>query len=72
MPAKHHRLVYTFAPQSFQLGLVVSGMGLAGLLLFGLFCTLRPVDPVLAAASLLDSPSDETRNALDRSTGGDS
>jgi hypothetical protein len=72
VPAKHHQLVYTFAPQSFQLGLVVSGMGLAGLLLFGLFCTLRPVDPVLAAAALLDSPSVLTSNALDRSTGGDS
>ena len=49
VPAKHHRLVYTYAPQSFQIGLVVSVMGLAGLLLFGLFCKLRPVDHVLAA-----------------------
>ena len=61
VPAKHHRLVYTFTPRSFQVGLVVSCAGLASLLLFGLFCTLRPVDPMLAAASLLDSPTDLNR-----------
>jgi hypothetical protein len=68
VPAKHHTLVYTFRPQSFQVGQVVSVAGLAGLLLFGLFCAVRPVDPVLAAASLVDSQFDLTGNALDQST----
>lgn len=66
MPAKHHTLVYTFDPLSFRAGLVVSIMGLAGLLLFGIFCTLRPVDPLLAAAAERDPPTGESGNVLER------
>ncbi len=66
VPAKHHTLVYTFDPLSFRAGLVVSIMGLAGLLLFGIFCTLRPVDPLLAAAAERDPPTGESGNVLER------
>ena len=45
-----HRLVYSFAPRSFQIGLVGSILGLGAWLLLGLFCIFRPVDPLLAAA----------------------
>jgi hypothetical protein len=55
VPAQRHRLVYTYAPRSFQVGLVVSGMGLATLLLVGLFCLKQPIDPILSAHALRDS-----------------
>jgi hypothetical protein len=67
-PAGHHRLVYTFTPRSFQIGLLVSCAGLPCLLLLGIFCKLRPVDPVLAAASLHDPQPDEAASVLHRST----
>jgi hypothetical protein len=54
-PAKRCRLVYTYAPLSFYAGMVVSGVGLALLVLSGLYCIYRPIDPVLAAASLHDA-----------------
>jgi hypothetical protein len=44
---KHH-LVYTYDPRSFQLGKIVSMLGLAVLALAGVVCTLRPVDRVVA------------------------
>ena len=55
VPAKHATLVYTYAPRSFQVGLVVSIVGLAALLLFAVSCMRRPIDPLLATASLIDS-----------------
>ncbi len=48
---KKHRLVFGFAPRSFRIGLVVSCMGLAGLLLLGVYCAFRPVEPMLAGVS---------------------
>ncbi len=66
---KHHRLVYTFAPQSFRIGLVVSGAGLVVLVFFGFFCWLRPVDPMLAGGSRGDSGADQTGQSIDRSNG---
>ena len=44
-----HRLVYSFSPRSFQLGLVGSMIGLAVWLLLGLFCVFRPSHSLLAA-----------------------
>ena len=45
-----HRLVYTFTPQSWRIGRLVSMAGLAALLILGLWCALRPVDPILAGS----------------------
>jgi hypothetical protein len=59
-----HRLVYTFAPRSFQIGLVVSIFGLAAWLALALFCVFRPTHPVLAAGrelEPLDQMSPRTR-----------
>ncbi len=42
-----HRLVYTYRPQSFRVGLLVSIAGLAALLILGVGCARWPVDPVL-------------------------
>ena len=47
-----HRLVYTFAPRSFQIGLVGSILGLAAWLSLGLFCVFRPTHPLLAAVGI--------------------
>jgi hypothetical protein len=49
-----HRLVYSFAPRSFQVGLVGSILGLAAWLLLGLFCFFRPTHPLLAAHGALE------------------
>ena len=46
--AGEHRLVYSFAPRSFQLGLIVSIAGIAAWLLLGLSCILRPTHLLLA------------------------
>jgi uncharacterized membrane protein YfhO len=43
-----HRLVYTYSPDSFQIGRIVSIAGLAALAILGLACARWPVDPVLA------------------------
>ena len=42
-----HRLVYTFSPQTWRIGRLVSIGGLAALFLVGIGCVLRPVDPFL-------------------------
>jgi hypothetical protein len=42
-----HRLVYTYAPQSFLIGRLVSIAGLVGLFILGLACRLWPVDPII-------------------------
>ena len=47
-----HRLVYTYAPQSFRIGRLVSIAGLAALLILGLACVRWPVDPILGRDSL--------------------
>lgn len=44
-----HRLVYSFAPRSFEVGLIGSIVGLSAWLLLGLICAVRPVHPLLAA-----------------------
>jgi hypothetical protein len=44
-----HRLVYSFAPQSFQVGLMGSVAGLAAWLLLGLYCAFHSVHPVLGS-----------------------
>jgi hypothetical protein len=51
VPAGTHHLVYTYAPGSFQVGRVVSIIGLSTLALLGVACFLRPVDPVVANPS---------------------
>jgi hypothetical protein len=56
VPAGKHRLVYTYRPRSFRVGLVVSIAGLAALSLLGLMCLFRPVHWVLAPATLFQSP----------------
>ena len=47
--AGHYRLVFTFAPQSFRVGRLVSIAGLAALLILGMACMFRPVDQAIAA-----------------------
>ena len=66
--AKRARLVYTYEPRSFHVGLAVSAAGLVALLSFLLYCFYRPIDPVLAAASLLDSSTALPSTFLDRLT----
>jgi hypothetical protein len=38
-----HRLVYWYAPRSFQVGRVVSMLGLAARALLGIACAVRPI-----------------------------
>jgi hypothetical protein len=47
--AGRHRLVYSFAPRSFQFGLVGSIFGLGAWLSLGTFCFFRPTHRLLAA-----------------------
>jgi hypothetical protein len=47
--AGSHRLVYSFAPRSFYVGLIGSTLGLGAWLVLGLLCVFRPTHPVLAA-----------------------
>jgi hypothetical protein len=47
VPADFHRLVFTYTPNSFRIGKVVSVVGLALLVFFGVVCAVRPIDPVL-------------------------
>jgi hypothetical protein len=42
-----HRLVFTYAPESFRIGRLISIGGVAALLVLGLACARYPVDPVL-------------------------
>ena len=46
-----HHLVYSYAPKSFQVGQLVSLVGLGVLLVFGLAFARWPVDPVLGRAA---------------------
>jgi hypothetical protein len=61
-----HRLVYSFAPRSFQVGLIVSIFGLIAWLSLGLFCGFRPTHALLAAYRELQSTfdSDETGSSF--------
>ncbi len=43
-----HRLVYTYAPQSFRVGLLVSIGGMAAFLVLGLGCARWPVEATLS------------------------
>ena len=47
VPAGQNHLVYTYAPQSFRVGGMISLAGLGLLALLGMACTLRPVDPLI-------------------------
>ncbi len=47
--AGKHRLEYSFAPRSFQIGLVGSVLGILTWIALGTFCALRPADPLLAS-----------------------
>jgi Bacterial membrane protein YfhO len=51
VPNGSHRLVFTYAPGSFRVGWLVSAAGLAALLVLGLVCARRPVDPTLAGGT---------------------
>ncbi len=53
-----HRLVYSFAPRSFHVGMIGSILGLIAWLLLGLFCGFRPTHALLAAYRELQSTSD--------------
>ncbi|HEX3447892.1 MAG TPA: hypothetical protein VHS97_06535, partial [Isosphaeraceae bacterium] len=50
VPAKSHRLIFTYDPQSFRIGRLVSVAGLALLVCLGLACARWPIDPVLGWA----------------------
>jgi hypothetical protein len=56
VPAGRHRLVYTYAPWSFQIGWLVSMLGLGAMALLAVVCTLRPVDPVIGGRVEPDVP----------------
>ena len=49
VPSGPHRLVYTYAPQSFRVGRIVSIAGVAAFLILGLACVKWPVYAVVAA-----------------------
>src|SRR5262249_22908185 len=49
VPAGRHRLIYTYAPRSFQIGRLVSIAGLAALLVLSLACARWPSVAVLGA-----------------------
>jgi len=49
VPSGAHQLVYTYAPETFRVGRLVSIAGLFALLILGLACTLWPVDAVIAS-----------------------
>jgi hypothetical protein len=49
VPSGSHQLVYTYAPQSFRIGRLVSIAGMAALLVLGAVCVKWPVDSVVAA-----------------------
>jgi hypothetical protein len=51
--AGKHRLEYSFAPRSFQAGLVGSVLGILAWLALGTFCALRPADPLLASRDFI-------------------
>jgi hypothetical protein len=55
VPAGRHHLVYSYAPRSFQVGRVISILGLGVWALLGVAYTLRPVDPVVGAGEELVS-----------------
>jgi hypothetical protein len=64
VPAGTHRLVYTYAPQSFFVGGLISIAGIFALAVFGVVCARRPINQVLAAS---DQPDQEVLAAhLDR------
>ena len=48
VPAGNHRLVYTYKPRSFQVGLFLSAIGLGALLTLGIVCKLQPVNTLLS------------------------
>ncbi len=47
VPVGKHHLVYTYAPQSFRVGGMISLAGLGLLALLGVACIFRPVDPLI-------------------------
>ena len=49
VPAGTHRLVYSYAPRSFQVGRVASILGMIVFAQLALACSLRPIDPVVTA-----------------------
>jgi hypothetical protein len=63
VPAERHRLIYTYSPRSFRVGLVVSLVGLLALLLFTLYSITRPIHPLLAASLQIDSQIAEARDS---------
>ena len=50
-----YRLVYTYRPRSFQVGLLVSCAGITALLVFAFFCKRWPVEPLLIPRDSLPS-----------------
>jgi hypothetical protein len=61
VPAGQHRLLYTYKPRSFQVGLVVSIVGLAAWLVLGLICFFRPTHPLLATDQDSEPPDQVSR-----------
>jgi hypothetical protein len=50
-----HHLVYTYSPRSFRVGLIVTAVGLAAMMVFALACYLRPVEPAIGEQDEPDS-----------------
>jgi len=51
-----HHLVYTYAPRSFRIGLILSAVGLAATLAFAAVCYRQPADPTVGDRSRPESP----------------
>ncbi len=62
--AGHHRLVYTYDPRSFRVGLVVSAVGIAAMVLLALACALRPIEPAADASPSVPAESSRSRKNL--------
>jgi hypothetical protein len=56
--AGSYHLVYTYAPRSFRIGVIVSGLGLAVILAFGVVCYRRPIERTIGEESVWDSRED--------------
>src|SRR5262249_51750081 len=55
VPAGPHRLVYSYAPRSFQVGRMGSILGIVMFAVLAVACRLRPIDPVVGATAVAGS-----------------
>jgi hypothetical protein len=58
VPSGPHKLVYSYVPRSFRVGCILSIVGFAALIVLGLVCAVKPVDPVVAGSYWPNSQED--------------